>query len=130
MRKYLVLLAALGALLLPSCPQPAVARARGNSTAYCLVGRGGWVYAAQATARADGHLGVVAVPRPGRVGHLPMGSVVSVSAGPYGAGTYVVGDRIGWGSQLDFAMPGDCRGALRWGRQQVAVVQVEGMPVP
>lgn len=130
MRKYLVLLVALCALLLPSCPQAAAARARGNSTAYCLVGRGGWVYTAQANARAAGHRGMVAVPRPGRAGHLPMGSVVSVSAGPYGAGTYVVGDRIGWGSQLDYAMPGDCRGARAWGRRQVAVQQVEGMPQP
>lgn len=125
----MVLFVAL-ALSVTFCDRQPAHAAAGNSTAYCLVGRGGWVHTAQRTARDAGHLGVVAVPRPGRAGHLPMGVVVSVSAGPYGAGTYVVADRIGWGSQLDFAMPGDCRGARRWGRRQVVVVQVEGMPIP
>jgi 3D (Asp-Asp-Asp) domain-containing protein len=126
----MVVLGALGLAVLPPCDRPTYAHQRGNSTAYCLQGRGGWVHTAVATARAAGHQGMVAVPRPGRAGHYPMGTVLVLSAGPAGAGTYVVGDRIGRGSQVDFAMPGDCRGARLWGRRTVAVTQAEGMPQP
>lgn len=121
MRRYLVLLAAL-ALLSVACPEESYARApRGNSTAYCLQGRGGWVHAATARVRAEGHLGLVAVPRPGRAGHVPMGTVLVVGNSPWGAGTVVVGDRIGHGSQLDFALPGACGQARAWGRRHVGV---------
>lgn len=130
MRKSTVLFVAL-ALSLSLCERQPAAAAGGNSTAYCLSGRmanGVTTAAGQTDARAQGYLGTVAVPRPGRVASLPLGVVVETSAGPYGAGRYLVTDRIGRGSQLDYSMPGDCRGARVWGRRNVSVVQVEGMP--
>lgn len=78
-----------------------------SSTAYCDTGL-----------MANGHRtyrGAVAGPR-----HAwPLGTRLRVSDSPYGAGIFTVTDRIGHGSQLDFAMPGDCAGARRWGRRTV-----------
>lgn len=51
----------------------------------------------------------------------PLGTVLHVSDSPYGPGLFTVEDRIGHGSQLDFAMPGDCTGAREWGRRTVQV---------
>lgn len=124
MRKPTVLLAALG-LLLGAAPAADAHRARGNSTAYCLTGRmanGLATAAGQVAARAAGYLGTVATPRPGRAGSWALGTVLTTSAGPYGAGQYLVTDRIGHSSQLDYAMPGDCRGARQWGRRHVSVL--------
>lgn len=120
MRKPLFLLAALS-VLAAMAPAAAHPQGGGNSTAYCLTGSRGWVHTATARVRAEGHLGLVAVPRPGRPGHVASGTVLIVSTSPWGGGTVVAGDRIGHGSQLDFALPGDCRGAAAWGRRHVAV---------
>lgn len=79
-----------------------------TSTAYCLTGH-----------MADGtpaERGAVASNR------HPLGTALDVSDSPWGPGTFVVRDRIGWGSQLDFATAGDCPLARRWGRRRVAVV--------
>lgn len=51
----------------------------------------------------------------------PLGTVLHVSDSPYGPGDFTVLDRIGHGSDLDFAMPGDCAGARAWGRRTVTV---------
>lgn len=78
-----------------------------SSTAYCETGL-----------MANGHhthRGAVAANR------WPLGTRLHVSDSPYGAGTFTVTDRIGHGSQLDFAIPGDCPAALRWGRRTVRV---------
>lgn len=74
-----------------------------SSTAYCLTGR-----------MANGqrtHRGAVAS------NDYPLGTRLRVSDGPYGPGVFTVEDRIGHGTQLDFAMPGDCDGARRYGRR-------------
>lgn len=121
----MVLLIVVALVGLLTCQPAHARRARGNSTAYCLTSRmanGVPTAVGQADARAAGYLGTVATPRPGRAGSLPLGTVVSVSAGPYGAGLYLVTDRIGWGSQLDYSMPGDCFGARQWGRRHVQVL--------
>lgn len=122
MRKAMVLTAALtmGAWVLTPTAA-ADGHTGGNSTAYCLQGRRGWVHATTARVHAEGHLGMAAVPRRGRAGHVPLGTVLVVSDSPWGAGTVVAGDRIGRGSQLDFALPGACRAARAWGRRQVDV---------
>lgn len=78
-----------------------------SSTAYCETGL-----------MANGqrtHRGAVAANT------WPLGTVLHVSDSPYGPGTFVVADRYGWGTSLDFAIPGDCAAALRWGRQTVRV---------
>lgn len=78
-----------------------------NSTAYCETGL-----------MANGHRtfrGAVAANR------YPLGTRLRVSDSPYGPGVFVVADRIGHGSSLDYAMPGDCAGARRWGRRDVRV---------
>lgn len=77
-----------------------------SSTAYCLTG-----------AMADGS--------PARAGAVaanawPLGTRLRVSPSPVGE-VVVVEDRIGSGSQLDFALPGDCAGARAWGRRAVSV---------
>lgn len=78
-----------------------------NSTAYCETGL---MANGQHTYR-----GAVA-------GNLwKLGTRLRVSDSPYGPGVFTVADRIGHSSQLDFAMPGDCTGALRWGRRDVHV---------
>lgn len=80
-----------------------------RSTAYCLTGT---------MANGDkAHKMAVAVPE----GAYPLNTYVMVSDGPYGGGKYKVADHIGHSSQLDFAMPGDCSGALAWGRRSVTV---------
>lgn len=83
---------------------------RVESTAYCLTSN-----------MADGE-----PARRGAVaGNLwPLGTVLEVSDSPWGPGRFTVEDRIGSGSQLDFAMPGDCAGALDWGRRPVSVAVV------
>lgn len=80
------------------------------STAYCETGR-----------MANGentYIGAVA-------GNLwPLGTVLEVSDSPYGPGLFTVADRIGSGSELDFATPGDCSTAIQWGRRPVTVIGV------
>lgn len=51
----------------------------------------------------------------------PLGTRLHVSNSPYGPGVFTVTDRIGHGSQLDFAIPGDCGAARQWGRRTVKV---------
>ena len=74
------------------------------STAYCLSGT-----------MADGS-GV----RVGSVANnwYPLGTKVTVSAAPLRTRRYVVRDRIGWGTQLDFWVP-SCSMAIAWGRRTV-----------
>jgi 3D (Asp-Asp-Asp) domain-containing protein len=82
-----------------------------NSTAYCETGL-----------MADGHhtyRGAVAANR------WPLGTTLRVSDSPYGPGLYRVADHYGHGTQLDFAMPGDCDGARTWGRRDVRVEVVQ-----
>jgi 3D (Asp-Asp-Asp) domain-containing protein len=78
-----------------------------ESTAYCLTGF-----------MADGHRtrrGAVAANR------WPIGTRLQVDRSP-GVGSIVtVEDRIGYGSDLDFALPGDCASATLWGRRAVEV---------
>lgn len=50
-----------------------------------------------------------------------LGTRVHVTDSPYGPGIFTVTDRIGHGSELDFAMPGDCAGARTWGRRSIRV---------
>lgn len=50
----------------------------------------------------------------------PLGTRLRVSPSPVGE-EVVVADRVGAGSQLDFALPGDCAGARAWGRRAVVV---------
>jgi hypothetical protein len=61
------------------------------------------------------HRGAVAANR------WPLGTVLRVSDSPYGPGLFTVEDRYGWGTQLDFATPGDCALARGWGRRTVRV---------
>jgi len=78
-----------------------------NTTSYCETGL-----------MADGHhtyKGAVAANR------WPLGTMLRVSDSPYGPGLYRVADHYGRGTQLDFAMPGDCDGARAWGRRDVLV---------
>lgn len=78
---------------------------RVSSTAYCLTGR-----------MANGqHTHRAAVAS----NDYPLGTRLRVSDSPYGPGVFTVEDRIGHGTQLDFAIPGDCAGARRWGRRAV-----------
>ena len=77
-----------------------------TSTAYCLSGR-----------MADG-----SYVRAGSVAHngYPLGTRVTVSPAFYGRRRFVVRDRIGWGTELDF-WTGSCATALAWGRRTVFV---------
>lgn len=77
-----------------------------TSTAYCLNGR-----------MADGTM-----VRAGSIAHngLPLGTHVTVYPSPTGRRRFVVRDRIGWGTQLDFWLP-SCAQALTWGRRVVHV---------
>jgi 3D (Asp-Asp-Asp) domain-containing protein len=71
------------------------------------------------------YVGAVAGVRKGRRGpYFPLGTRVRVSDSPWGPGVFTVADRIGHGSELDFAVPGNCRGARRWGRRAVTVTVV------
>lgn len=86
-------------------PDPAHGTGSLNSTAYCEAGL-----------MANGHRtyrGAVAGNR------WPLGTRLWVADSPYGAGVFEVADHIGHGSELDFAMPGDCTGARSWGRRDV-----------
>jgi 3D (Asp-Asp-Asp) domain-containing protein len=76
------------------------------STAYCLSG-----------VMADG-----TSVRSGSVAEntLRLGTAIEVSAAPSPARRFVVRDRIGWGTQLDFWVP-SCSDALRWGRRVVRI---------
>jgi 3D (Asp-Asp-Asp) domain-containing protein len=78
------------------------------TTAYCLSG-----------VMADGS-GV----RPGSIAHngYSLGTRVTVSASPTGARRFVVRDRIGWGTELDFWVS-SCAAARAWGRRVVLVRQ-------
>ena len=79
---------------------------RVESTAYCLTGT-----------MANGqrvYRGAVAM------NGVPLGSVWQVDGG----GTYTVADRIGHSSQFDIAMPGDCAGAIAYGRRVITVRRV------
>lgn len=74
------------------------------STAYCLSG-----------VMADG-----SYARAGSVAnnHLSLGTAIEVTASPTQSRSFVVRDRIGWGTQLDFWVP-SCAQALLWGRRVV-----------
>lgn len=76
------------------------------STAYALTGP-----------MADGSL-----TRHGSVAsnHYPLGTVLEVRPAPLGRRLWVVRDRIGWGTELDFWLP-SYRRALGWGRRVVRV---------
>ena len=95
----------------PPAPQPAqeppAPVAEAESTAYCLTGR--------MASGERAHVGAVASNR------YPLGTRLWLDRSPWGAREFVVRDRIGHGSELDIAMPGDCRGAKRWGRRVVGV---------
>lgn len=91
-------------------PQPvahvAAARVRyARSTSYCLRGR-----------MADGSF-----TRHGSVAmnSLPLGTRIRLVGVKFdGRRSFVVRDRIGWGSELDFWAP-SCRMSLWWGRRTV-----------
>jgi 3D (Asp-Asp-Asp) domain-containing protein len=53
----------------------------------------------------------------------PLGTQLEVSDSPWGPGIFTVRDRIGHGTQLDFATAGDCALARRWGRRRVTVAE-------
>lgn len=76
------------------------------STAYCLSGT-----------MADG-----SPVRAGSVAHngYPLGTRITVSPSFYGQRRFVVRDRIGWGTELDFWTP-SCATAYAWGRRVVTV---------
>ncbi len=74
------------------------------STAYCLSG-----------VMADGtgvRAGSVASNR------YPLGTVLEVTPAPAGRRRWIVRDRIGWGTELDFWLP-TCAAARTWGRRVV-----------
>lgn len=48
----------------------------------------------------------------------PLGTRLRVHPSPVGE-LVTVEDRIGHGSELDFALPGDCAAAIAWGRRPV-----------
>lgn len=77
-----------------------------SSTAYCLSGT-----------MADG-----TTVRPGSIAHngYPLGTHITVRPSPTGRRRFVVRDRIGWGSELDFWLP-TCGAARAWGRRAVHV---------
>jgi 3D (Asp-Asp-Asp) domain-containing protein len=77
-----------------------------SSTAYCLQGT-----------MADG-----SYTRPGSVAHngYRLGTHLWISPSPTGRRRFVVRDRIGWGTQLDFWTP-SCAAARAWGRRTVRV---------
>lgn len=77
-----------------------------TSTAYCLHGR-----------MADG-----SYTRAGSIAHngYRLGTRVTVWPSPTGQRRFIVRDRIGWGTQLDFWLP-TCGAAVQWGRRTVHV---------
>lgn len=81
-----------------------------GSTSYCLKGR-----------MADG---TYTRARSVANNFLPLGSIIRTSRpGPGGYRIYVVRDRIGHGSALDFWTP-TCRQAFSWGRRTVKFIVV------
>lgn len=92
-------------------PQPTPATVQGarrvSSTAYCLTGT-------MASGRRV-YRGAVAM------NGTPFGSRYQVLDGPRAGETFVVEDRIGRGSSFDIAYPGDCRGAMSYGRRMVTI---------
>lgn len=79
---------------------------RSGSTAYCLRGT-----------MADG-----SYTRNGSVANnqYRLGTKLTISPSPTGRRFFVVRDRIGYGSQLDFWVP-SCGQARQWGRRSVTV---------
>lgn len=77
-----------------------------GSTGYCLQGT-----------MADGSW-----TRPGSVAHngYRLGTKLWISPSPTGRRRFVVRDRIGWGTELDFWTP-TCSRAIAWGRRSVRV---------
>lgn len=77
-----------------------------SSTAYCLPGT-----------MADG-----TAVRPGSIAHngYPLGTRLTITPSPTGRRRFVVRDRIGWGTELDFWVP-SCGQALAWGRRTVSI---------
>lgn len=104
----------------PSTTTPAGAGLRGGtltaveSTAYCLTGS---MANGQKARRGAVAMGTKERPWP------PLGSLVWVKELDQ---VFVVEDRIGHGSQLDFAMPGSCQEAKDWGRRTVHVIVKTG----
>lgn len=61
---------------------------------------------------------------------LPLGTRIKVLDGPFAGQTFVVKDRIGWGSQLDFYL-GDVAACYEYGRRVVRIVVLpEGPDIP
>jgi 3D (Asp-Asp-Asp) domain-containing protein len=77
-----------------------------GSTAYCLHGT-----------MADG-----SSTRAGSVAHngYRLGTHLTITPSPTGRRRFVVRDRIGWGTQLDF-WTSSCGEAIAWGRRTVRV---------
>ena len=77
-----------------------------SSTAYCLRGT-----------MADG-----TYTRAGSIAHngYALGTRLWVRPSPTGRRRFVVRDRIGWGTELDFWLP-SCSWAISWGRRAVRV---------
>jgi len=77
-----------------------------GSTGYCLNGT-----------MADGTW-----TRPGSVAHngYPLGTRLTIAPSPTGRRRFVVRDRIGWGTELDFWVS-SCARAIAWGRRTVKV---------
>jgi 3D (Asp-Asp-Asp) domain-containing protein len=85
------------------------------STAYCLAGT-----------MADGSF-----TRTASIAHngFPLGTRVTVSPPFHGRRRFVVRDRIGWGTSLDFWTP-SCGDAIRYGRRIVRVRRGWSWPMP
>jgi hypothetical protein len=81
-----------------------------TSTAYCLSG----TMADQTQTRA----GSVAM------NSVPLGTRVHPTRRVFGRKHFVVRDRIGWGTELDFWTP-DCTKALRYGRRTITIRTVK-----
>jgi 3D (Asp-Asp-Asp) domain-containing protein len=96
-------LAAIAAVVTAVTPAKALAE---TSTGYCLHGT-----------MADG-----TYTRAGSVAHngYPLGTRLTIKPSPTGQRRFVVRDRIGYGTQLDFWVP-SCSTAISWGRRVVTV---------
>lgn len=98
--------AALAGLLHPASSDARLDVHVASSTAYCDHGTmadGSWT-----------RLGSVASNR------HPLGTRITLTRrGPGGRRHWIVRDRIGWGSDLDFWMP-TCSAAITWGRRHIA----------
>jgi hypothetical protein len=80
---------------------------RVTSTAYCLTGT-----------MASGRR---VYPGAAAMNGTPLGSRYQVLDGPRAGETFVIEDRIGYGSSFDIAYPGDCRGAYSYGRRTISI---------